>query len=233
MKPKAQHRAFARSLDAAGRANSRKKAGPPDPVKTINRTERLLRETIRRAGLPPSLARQGARMVGHYAHKRQRGFQAVWPGMEKMAEWGECGERMARKNFAQLEAGEVIRRVGAAKGGRRMACEWIVESGGLRKWLILIGANPSPTLFDLLDTILIGGAPRPETQRENPELATGKTGTGDPIKPDMEGAEIDPETRNQNPELNPELSSARSREIGHRHTEAANAAPAKRRRGGK
>ena len=199
-------------LDAAGRANDRP-GGTPDAVKTIGKAERLLRDTIRRAGLPPSLARQAARMVGYYAHKRLRGFSAVYPGMKAMARWGDCHERHARRNFAQLEAGEVIRRVGAEKGGRRLATEWAVDPDGLKRWLILIGANPSPKLLSLLDTILMSGAPRPEADGENP---------------DMEGAEIAPKTRTRNPDINPDTMSARSRSIGNRSTGAASVAPAKR-----
>jgi hypothetical protein len=186
-------------LDAACRANDRKGGGTPDAVKKIGKTERLLREAIRRTGLPPSLARQGARMVGHYAHKRLRGFQAVWPGMEKMAKWGECSERQARRNFVQLEAGEVIRRVGAEKGGRRLATEWTVQPGGLKRWLILIGANPSRTLLGLLDTILMGGAPHPEAHGENPDMEGEKPGHRSGQNPDMEEAEIDP----KNPDTKP------------------------------
>lgn len=203
-------------LDAACRANDTKGGGTPDAVKNINKAERLLRGAILRTELPPSLARQGARMVGYYAHKRLRGFQAVWPGMKKMAQWGQCTERQARRNFAQLEAGQVIRRVGAEKGGRRLATEWIVQPGEMKRWLILIGANPSPTLLGLIDTILIGGAPHPDASGQNP---------------DMEGAEIDPKTRTRNPDINPDTMSARSREIGNRPTGAASVAPAKRQGG--
>lgn len=208
-------------LDASCRANDRKRGGTPPPVSKINKAERLVREAIRRAGLQPTLARQAARMVGHFAHKRLRGFHSVWPGMENMAEWGDCGERMARKNFVQLEAGEVIRVIGEKKGGRKLATEWIVDPKGLKKWLILIGANPSPTLLGLLDTILIGGAPHPDMEGEKPR-------TGNAQNPELEGAEIDPKTRNRNPELNPELSSARSIEIGNRPKGEAGVAPAKR-----
>lgn len=212
--------------EAAARTNDRKKAGSPDMYKKINRAERLLRQTIRRTGLPPTLARQAARMVGHFGRKRLKGFHAVWPGMKKMAEWADCGERMARKNFRQLEAGRVISVIGEKKGGCGLATVWSVDPEALKKWLILIGANPSPTLFALLETILIGSP-------HNPELELEKPGTGDLENPELAGSETDLETRNANPEPNPELSSARRIEIGNRRAGRSNAALAKRRRGGK
>lgn len=215
-------------LDAACRANDSKKRGPRPEVKEIAKAERLLRDGIRRAGLPPSLSRQAARMVGYFAHKRLRGCHAVWPGMEKMAKWGGCGERMARKNFAQLEAGKVIHRVGAEKGGWRLATEWIVDPKALKRWLILIGANPSPKLFDTLDTVLFSGAPYPEAQSENPEP---KPGTGDAENVAPAGSKIDLKTRNQNPEQSPELSSARREEKGYRRAVVASGAPAQRQGG--
>ncbi|WP_223428859.1 hypothetical protein [Tateyamaria pelophila] len=204
-------------LDAECRANDRKSGRTPPIVEQINKTKGLLRKAIRRAGLPPSLCRQAAGMVGYYAHKRMSNFHTVYPGMKRMAEWGDCTERQARRNFAQLEAGRVIWRVGAEKGGRRLATEWIIDFGGLKKWLILIGANPSPMLLGLLESILIGGAPYPKAQPENP---------------DMVGGEIDPETRTPNPDINPDTMSARSIVNGNRRNGASSVAPAKRRRGG-
>lgn len=195
------------------------------PADAINRAERRLREAVRRAGLPPTLARQVARMFGHYARKRLAGHATVWPGMAKMAAWGECGERMARKNFRQLEAGGVVHVASHATGGRRLSTEWWIDPAGLRRWLILTRANPSRDLLRDLAAIL---GERPSQA----DAGGGKPGTDAAENPELTGPEIDPETRNQNPELNPELSSARSREIGHRRAGRSDVAPAKGQRGG-
>jgi hypothetical protein len=152
--------------------------------------------------------------------------------MKKMASWGDCTERQARRNFAQLEAGKVIHRVGAENGGRRLATEWIVDPKGLSRWLILIGANPSPKLVDLLDTILIGGARYPEAQLENPDMDGEKPERDRFQNPDIGEAEIDPETRTRNPDKNPDTMSARREERGCRRAVVASGATAQRHGGG-
>ena len=155
-------------LDAACRKNDRKASGTPPSVATISKVERRLRAAILRARMPPSLCRQAARMVGYAAHKRLRGHHSVYPGMERMAAWGQCTERQARRNFRVLEFGKVIHVVGARDGGFRMATEWIVDPEHLKRWLILTGANPSKELLDVLQTILVGGVPNPDMRARKP-----------------------------------------------------------------
>lgn len=131
------------------------KSIPPELVEIID-TERHLSNTLKRAtqtACSPSMRRMLAKMVGAVARERLHRRFAILPGHRKLAKWGRCGERQVKRNLAQLQNAEVIVECGYHVG-RGWKKAWSVEPGALRRWLVLIGANPSPKLFHRLDQLL-------------------------------------------------------------------------------
>lgn len=152
---------------------SLKPSGPPEAVQAINKTIGLLRATLRRAkprAIPRSLRSQTVGLVRHWLNWRLRGQTEIYPGMEKMAEWGECKEWQARENTRTLEAWLAVRPTAYAKGGRR-ATRFVLSGEGLFRALVDLGCNPSPTLRNGLRQYDLMPALPPEA--ENPVVSGG------------------------------------------------------------
>lgn len=143
---------------------------------------RHLRNTMARSDgfLPRSLIRQLTGTVSWFLRQQLLGQRVIHPGMAKMAKWGECSERQARKNFAKMRCYEVVEPISYVCGGRR-ATRFFVNLAAIKRLLVVTGCNPSPALIEKLDEAL--------AKVKNPEL-----------NPEL--------TPSQNPELRPEPSSA-------------------------
>ncbi|MBF9058766.1 hypothetical protein HKCCSP123_06175 [Rhodobacterales bacterium HKCCSP123] len=114
-----------------------------------------LRKTLERAkNVPVSMERQICQMVGAYARRQLRGGGPIYPGMKKMAEWGQVTTRQARTNYTALVNCLVVVPVQHERGGKGNATEWIIDYTGLKRWLVHVGANPHPTLLDKLSKAL-------------------------------------------------------------------------------
>jgi hypothetical protein len=75
-----------------------------------------------------------------------RGDNVIYPGMEKLAIWGECCEKTARTNMRALENWNVVEPVKYAKGGRN-ATRYCVDPTQIIKVAMTLGANPASKLM--------------------------------------------------------------------------------------
>ena len=107
-----------------------------------------IRTTMARVGdvFSPSLCRQTAQIVSAFLRRKLIGEAFIYPGMTKMAKWGQCRERQARHNFSRLRQWGVVEVVGYPNGGRR-ASRFTVNFTALRLLLIEMGASPSAALM--------------------------------------------------------------------------------------
>lgn len=163
-------------------------SGKPWAIVRIDDLKSHLRATLKKADVPRSMQAQMVGIVGHYLRHRLSGWDAIFPGMKNMAEWGGCSERQARENFARLRLYGVVEPTGHEKGGRRRATEFRVSLVALKRFLITVRANPSPALIEKLET----ADPRPGNPEVNPEANPEAKPAG-------------------NPEEKPEATSARSK----------------------
>ncbi|MDE3239184.1 MAG: hypothetical protein KGN33_09505 [Paracoccaceae bacterium] len=80
----------------------------------------------------------------------------IYPGVMKVAAWGECRERQARSNLRRLEDWGVLIPIEYRSGGRR-STRFVVSGEALFRALVKVGCNPSPELragltrYDLTD----------------------------------------------------------------------------------
>lgn len=149
-------------------------SGPPEAVQAINKTVGLLRKTLIRAkpnAIPRSLRSQTAMLAQHWCIWRLRDQSNIYPGMKKMAKWGECGEWQARQNTRTLEKWQAIRSIAYAKGGRR-ATRYVFSGEGLFRALVHLGCNPSPELRTGLRKYDLTTSDCPD--RENPVVNTNR-----------------------------------------------------------
>lgn len=110
-----------------------------------------LRTTMARAGdvFPTSMRNQLAQTVSAFLRLSLADHPFIHPGMAKMARWGQCCERQARRNFGTFEAWGIVTVVAYPKGGRR-ASRFVVNFDAIRDTLVELGANPSKALCDKL-----------------------------------------------------------------------------------
>ncbi len=141
-----------------------------------------LRGTMARASdvFCPSMRKQLAQTVAAILRQRLTGVEFIHPGMSKMAKWGQCSERQARRNFSQLEDWGVFTRVAFPMGGRR-STRFVVDFGALKSLLVEMGTSPSAALCEKLSEAMWAG--------KNPD-----------INPDIKGRE--------NPDMRPDTMSA-------------------------
>lgn len=108
---------------------------------------------------------------------RLRGQSEIYPGMEKMAKWGECQEWQARQNTRTLEAWQAIQPIAYAKGGRR-ATRYVFSGEGLFRALVHLGCNPSKELRNCLRKYDLTSDYCPD--RENP-VVNGNISISNPL----------------------------------------------------
>ena len=128
--------------------------GPPPAVAAMARAKRLLAGTLMRTRrpkrLPEAMRLQILGLTGHWFAMRLRGEVKIYPGIERMMEWGLCGERTARSNVGDLKNWGVLIPVAHEKGGAGKATEFVFSIQGLLRVLITMGANPHPSLWEAL-----------------------------------------------------------------------------------
>jgi len=139
---------------------------------------------------------------------RVRGDQVIYPGMEKLAAWGECSERHARTHMRFLgDEWKAVRRVKYAQGGRR-ATRYQLSGEMLFRGLVARGCNPSPELREGLSKYDL--KPASPAGNKNPEVGSKKKLSEQALsavygtRPDQ--SQLVP----RNPEENPEVTSAGS-----------------------
>lgn len=102
---------------------------------------------------PESFRKQLRALLAHWVNRRLRRDTCIYPGIAKMADWGECTPRQARNNLRRLERLRIVCPVGYVSGGRNMATELTVSILELRRWLIVGGFNPSKQLLEKLERL--------------------------------------------------------------------------------
>ena len=136
----------------------------PPQRKAVIEAERHLRNCLKNAApiVTRTQSEQLPKMVAHFARMRLvKRDRECWPGMKKMAHWGNCSTRQAQANFKAWENCCVVVPVAFRQGGRGKATAWQIDYIGLKRWLVNVGANPSASLLERLRTVL-----NPEINRE-------------------------------------------------------------------
>lgn len=119
----------------------------------IDDMARHVQSTMRRAPDPlgESLIRMTGGLLMHCLRQHLRG-EAAHPGRKKMAAMGKCSEKQAQRNIATLRNWLVMFPVADENGGRR-ATRYRVNLVALKRALVALGCNPSPELFEKIDTV--------------------------------------------------------------------------------
>lgn len=114
----------------------------------INRMGARLRETLRRCDpdLPKSLRLITVQVTKEALTRAHLGHSEIYPGIAKMARWGKCSDRQARRHARQLEAWGVLAPVCFQKGGRHSTRYWFDHEALIRA-MMLMDANPHPDLM--------------------------------------------------------------------------------------
>jgi hypothetical protein len=102
---------------------------------------------LNRRKMRASLRHQLAGILTFALAKSATGEVVIHPGMERMADWGECSERVARENFAHLREHGVVVTVAYENGGRR-ATRFLVDLRALLTYLEGLGMRLSAKLLD-------------------------------------------------------------------------------------
>ena len=131
-----------------------------------------IRNTMARAPdvFPPSMRRQCAQMVSHWLRMKMRGDVVIYPGMAKMAKWGQCSDRQARENFRRLRLYDVVLPVAYVRGGRR-STRFRLDLMALYRALVVAGSNPSAVLLEKIRNAAGNSEVNPEI---NPEVCEAK-----------------------------------------------------------
>lgn len=128
----------------------------PPRIAEINDAVRHLGNTLARTKtIRASKREQLVGMVAHFARQRLAGGGPVDPGVAKMARWGKCAERQARRNFRALVDAGVVIEVDPGGGGRA-STQWEIDFIGLTRFLKNSEANPHVSLTHKLEVILRG-----------------------------------------------------------------------------
>ena len=114
----------------------------------IHRMGGRLRTTLGRCDppLPDSLRLMAVQVVKEGILRGLMGHTEIHPGIKKLAKWGQCSERQARRNVRALEAWRVMQPVSNAKGGKLATRYWI-EPEEIIRAAMCMGANPHPELI--------------------------------------------------------------------------------------
>lgn len=121
---------------------------PSHKREAINRMGARLSATLRRCDppLPDSLRLCAVRVVREGILRGMEGFATIYPGMTRMAAWGGCSERQARRNVRTMEAWGLMQPVEAVEGGRK-STRFVVWPEAIIRLAIDTGANPHPDLI--------------------------------------------------------------------------------------
>lgn len=99
--------------------------------------------------MPTSMQDQLVGIVCHALKEVEKGSYSINPGMGKMAEWGRCSDRQARKNFRALkQSGVVVVRSQDDGGHRRTVFE--VDFGAVSEFLSGFGFSLSASIAEEL-----------------------------------------------------------------------------------
>jgi hypothetical protein len=109
----------------------------------VNRMGARLRATLKRCDppLPDSLRLIAVQLIKEAIVRGIDGQPTIHPGMTKMAAWGGCSERQARRNVRTLEDAGVMVGHEFKKGGRR-ATRYSVDLEAVIRLAMSLGANP-------------------------------------------------------------------------------------------
>lgn len=118
----------------------------------INALGGRLSRTLVRANppIPKSLKKTIVALCKEALQRGYLGDGFMHPGIKKVAKWGGCSERMARKNIRTLEAAGFVVPIANQKGGRFYATVYAANFEALVRFLILSNANPSTALVSEL-----------------------------------------------------------------------------------
>ncbi|WP_135507502.1 hypothetical protein [Roseovarius aestuariivivens] len=116
--------------------------------KAINTMGAGLRTTLSRCDprLAKSFRLMTVQIIKEGIVRGLQGHAAIYPGMNKLAKWGNCSKRQARRNMATLENWGVVTPLDEKKGGQ-FSTRYQVEPEALIKAMIIMGANPHPNLI--------------------------------------------------------------------------------------
>jgi len=98
--------------------------------------------------IAPSLQSQLVGLVGHALKFR---LGVIHPGVSKMADWARVSERAARSNMRVLEHWNVAIPVGSKEGGRGQATEYLLDFKALYTTLNLCGCKPSGAMKEFCE----------------------------------------------------------------------------------
>ena len=113
----------------------------------IDRMGGRLRAALKRCDPPlsDSLRLMAVQLVKEALVKGYQGHTEVHPGLKKLAQWGKCSERQARRNMRVLENWGLAVPVGGGKA--RRATEYWIEPESIIRVMMTLGANPHPDLM--------------------------------------------------------------------------------------
>lgn len=116
--------------------------------KAINKMGASLRTTLSRCDprLAKSLRLMTVQIIKEGIVRGLQGHTAIYPGMNKLAKWGNCSTRQARRNMETLENWGVVTPLDEKKGGQ-FSTRYRVEYEVLIKAMIILGVNPHPNLI--------------------------------------------------------------------------------------
>lgn len=173
-----------------------------------------VRAALKRAPPPtkvPASLREQLLGLLHHWFRMKRGV--VHPGMKKLAHWGGVTDKQARTNMRQLQAWEVAISCGYEAGGRDRATRYVISLPALFRVLQLIRANPSEFIRKFCHEKAEVDPSFPAT---NQTLASAhlslKPQPSEPLRNSVEVTAKPGSRTAQNPEVNPEETSAGKRE---------------------
>ena len=107
-----------------------------------------LRSTLKRCDppLPNSIRLIAVKVVKEGIVWGLRGYGEIYPGMTKIAKWGSCSERQARRNVRVLEDWGLMTVVSHGKGGRK-STRYRVEPEQIIRVAMSRHANPHTELI--------------------------------------------------------------------------------------
>lgn len=117
-------------------------------IERINAMYGRVRTTLKRSKppMPKSLRLMAGQFIREAMVRNLQGHALIHPGIEKMAAWGECSERQARRNVRIMEDWGYCIPVGKKSGGRS-AIRYLVEPESLIRLMVECECNPHPDLM--------------------------------------------------------------------------------------
>ncbi|WP_417729461.1 hypothetical protein [Roseovarius sp.] len=114
----------------------------------LNVLSKRLDQTLRRCDPPLTKTSRLilAKATIEFVRRTLLGATTIYPGMEKLARWGNCSERQARRVVRNLEGFGLLVPVAAQKGGK-YATRYIVDIEGIVRFMMSRFANPHTSLI--------------------------------------------------------------------------------------